>query len=416
MSNTNLKKNFIWNTIGGFTAAISSLFYTLVLTRLSDLNTTGLYTIAFAIACTMVTLASFGGRTYQVTDTKNEISPFSYIISRYFTVGITIILLIIYLFIKDYDVGKFFVILAICLFKFLEEVSDVYYGVLQKNDYLYKVGIFQFTKSFVNILLFTLLTILWNNLFISFFILFLINILFLIFVERKSASLCNKWKFGFSKAEIIKYFKANVLICILTFLTTYIVNCPKYAIDSILTNDLQAIFGIIVMPATVMLLVGNFILNPFIVSIAEKYNENKIKELSKLLFKVFGIMFLIGVAVFVVCFFIGIPLLNLIYGINLDKYKTSLLIIIVGSVFYAVTAGISTTLVAMRIIKIQVIGNLIVILFAFMSCNYLVENYGVLGASMTYMLLILVRFIIYVVIMIFSLMKRKKSITDESLV
>ena len=416
MSNTNLKKNFIWNTIGGFTAAISSLFYTLVLTRLSDLNTTGLYTIAFAIACTMVTLASFGGRTYQVTDTKNEISPFSYIISRYFTVGITIILLIIYLFIKDYEVSKFFVILAICLFKFLEEVSDVYYGVLQKNDYLYKVGIFQFTKSLVNILLFTLLIILWNNLFISFFILFLINILFLIFVERKSASLCNKWKFGFSKAEIIKYFKANILICILTFLTTYIVNCPKYAIDSILTNDLQAIFGIIVMPATVMLLVGNFILNPFIVSIAEKYNEKKIKELSKLLFKVFGIMFLIGVAVFVVCFFIGIPLLNLIYGINLDKYKTSLLIIIVGSVFYAVTAGISTTLVAMRIIKIQVIGNLIVILFAFMSCNYLVENYGVLGASMTYTLLILVRFIIYVVIMIFSLMKRKKSITDESLV
>ena len=408
MSNTNLKKNFIWNTIGGFTAAISSLFYTLVLTRLSDLNTTGLYTIAFAIACTMVTLASFGGRTYQVTDTKNEISPFSYIISRYFTVGITIILLIIYLFIKDYDVSKFFVI--------LEEVSDVYYGVLQKNDYLYKVGIFQFTKSLVNILLFTLLTILWNNLFISFFILFLINILFLIFVERKSASLCNRWRFGFSKAEIIKYFKANVLICILTFLTTYIVNCPKYAIDSILTNDLQAIFGIIVMPATVMLLVGNFILNPFIVSIAEKYNENKIKELSKLLFKVFGIMFLIGVAVFVVCFFTGIPLLNLIYGINLDKYKTSLLIIIVGSVFYAVTAGISTTLVAMRIIKIQVIGNLIVILFAFMSCNYLVKNYGVLGASMTYTLLILIRFIIYVVIMIFSLMKRKKSITVESLV
>ena len=127
-------------------------------------------------------------------------------------------------------------------------------------------------------------------------------------------------------------------------------------------------------------------------------------------------MFLIGVAVFVVCFFTGIPLLNLIYGINLDKYKTSLLIIIVGSVFYAVTAGISTTLVAMRIIKIQVIGNLIVILFAFMSCNYLVKNYGVLGASMTYTLLILIRFIIYVVIMIFSLMKRKKSITVESLV
>ncbi len=408
MEKTNLKKNFVWNTIGSFTTSVTSLFYTLILTRFSDLDTTGLYTIAFAIACTFVTLASFGGRTYQVTDTNNEISPFSYIFSRYLTVFSTVLLLTLYLFIKGYGVYEFGIILIICLFKFLEELSDVYFGVLQKADCLYKVGIFQFAKAIFNIFIFILIIYFFDNLFVSFLILFSLNLLFLIFAERRSASKTGKWNFKIDKDEIFKYFKANIFICLLTFLTTYIVNMPKYAIDNLLTNDLQAIFGIIVMPATVMLLFGGFVLNPFIVSIAEDYNKNKINELIKLFIKMFLFILVAGIGTFILCYFFGIPLLNLIYGINLDDYKASLLIIIVGSIFYAITAGISSSLIAMRVIKSQVIGNVIVILASLLLCNHLVGTYEVLGASITYSLVIFFRFLIYLIIMIRVLVKRKR--------
>lgn len=413
MENTNLKKNFIWNTIGSFTTAITSLFYTLILTRLSDLNTTGLYTIAFAIACTFVTLASFGGRTYQVTDTNNEIPPFSYIFSRYLTVGTTILLLGVYLFIKGYNTFEYGIILIICLFKFLEELSDVYFGILQKADCLYKVGMFQFIKAIVNVILFAIIIYCFNNLFLSFLILFLLNTLFLIFVERKSAKKRKKWKFEIDKIGIIKYFKANLFICLLTFLTTYIVNMPKYSIDSLLNNELQAIFGMIVMPATVMLLFGGFILNPFLVSIAEKYNKNQISNLINLFIKMFFLIFGIGIIILIVCYFIGIPLLNLIYGVNLNDYKLSLLIIIAGSIFYAITAGISSSLIAMRVIKSQLLGNIIVILLSLVLCNYLVGKYEVLGASITYSLVIFLRFLIYLIIMVIVLSKKTKQFNGK---
>ena len=408
MSDNNLKKNIIWNTIGSLTISITSLFYTLILTRFSTLDQTGLYTIAFALACNTVTIASFGGRTYQVTDTKGEISTFSYIFSRYITVFLTFIILIAYLFTKDYTFYKSIVIVLICVFKYLEELCDVYYGVLQKNNKLYVVGKFQFFKSIINILLFLILIYITKDLLISFSILVVINLLFFLIFERRSAKKCEQWTYKTNKKELKKYFSANFLICILTFLTTYIINSPKYAIDSYLTSDMQAIFGIIVMPATVMLLVGNFILNPILVLIAEKYNDNKINEIKNIMYKIFGLMTIIGILGLIVCYFIGIPFLNLIYGVDLIQYKLSLMIIIVGSIFYAITAAISSILVAMRKIKSQVFGNLIVIIFSLLICVPLVKTHGILGASITYTTLIIIRFIIYLFIVFKNLLKRGK--------
>lgn len=399
MIDKNLKKNFIWNTIGSLAVSIISLFYTLILTRYSTLNQTGLYTIAFALACNTVTLASFGGRTYQVTDTKSEISTFSYIFSRYLTVFSTVLILLVYLLSRDYSVYKSTVVILICVFKYLEEISDVYYGVLQKNDKLYRVGQFQLLKSIINIIIFFIVINKTNNLLIAFSILVVINLLYFLILERKSAKRCEKWSWKVDKAELKKYFNANFFICVLTFLTTYIINSPKYAIDKFLSSDLQAIFGIIIMPATVMLLVGNFILNPIIVMIADKYNNGKIKEIVSLMMKVFGLIIMIGLVGLVVCYYAGIPFLNFIYNINLNEYKLSLMIVIFGSIFYAITAGISSILVAMRKIKSQVVANLIVIIFSLLICNFLVKKYFILGASITYTVLILIRFIIYIFIL-----------------
>ena len=66
----NFKKNFIWNTIGVFSISLTSFVYSLILVRLCELSISSVWSYAFAVACTDVTIDSFGGRTYQVTDVK----------------------------------------------------------------------------------------------------------------------------------------------------------------------------------------------------------------------------------------------------------------------------------------------------------------------------------------------------------
>ena len=72
----NLKKDFFWYILGTLIFCSTSLIYTIIITRYTSLNDSGIFTFAFSFACLMVTLASFGGRTYQITDVKNEISPY----------------------------------------------------------------------------------------------------------------------------------------------------------------------------------------------------------------------------------------------------------------------------------------------------------------------------------------------------
>ena len=218
--NKQTQKNVVWNTIGAFTTSITSLFYTIILTRFSNLTETGIYSFAFAMACVTVTLASFGGRTYQVTDVKDEISPFSYIISRYITVFTTLILVLCYLFTKDYSIYKFVIIVLVCVFKYLEELSDVYYGILQKENKLYYVGQFQFSKAIINVLLFFLIIKLSGNLLLAIISITLVNLIFLIFFDRHKAKILKPWNNILKKEHIKKYFKVNVVICLFIFLSS----------------------------------------------------------------------------------------------------------------------------------------------------------------------------------------------------
>ena len=49
-----------------------------------------------------------------------------------------------------------------------------------------------------------------------------------------------------------------------TLLIMYILNVPKYIIEDYLTDDIQAIFAIILMPASIIPLFSQFVMAPII--------------------------------------------------------------------------------------------------------------------------------------------------------
>ena len=65
-------------------------------------------------------------------------------------------------------------------------------------------------------------------------------------------------------------FKSEFFVFANSFAGIYVLNAPKYAIDNYLTEDVQAIFGYIMMPATVITLFTQFVFMPYL---------NKLKEL-----------------------------------------------------------------------------------------------------------------------------------------
>lgn len=393
-----IKKNFIWNTLGVFTLSLTSFVYSLIILRLCNLSYTGIWSYSFAIACTAVTLASFGGRTYQVTDVKNQIPIYVYISSRYFTVLLSFLLIIIFLILKDFNLKKSLIIILLCLFKFCEELSDVYYGIIQKNDDLYIVGKSMFLKSIFNMLVFFIAVYITRDLLLPIILIFIINFLFIYFYDRKKAIKYGKIEKIIDKHFYIKYFKDNLIICLFLFLSTYLVNCPKYVMQEFLSDELQGIYNVIFLPATAVSLIGSFIINPILVNVSKEYsnkNYNKIKKMSN---KIVIILIIIGLLICIFGYILSPVLYKLIYNFEIKRYMLEFILTIIGCTFYTISSVISMLLITVRKLKTQLILNILLAVLSTILCILLIKKYSIMGGIFAYLIIMFIRCFIYVIL------------------
>ena len=190
----------------------------------------------------------------------------------------------------------------------------------------------------------------------------------------------------------------------------YISNAPKYAIDSYLTEELQAIYNMIFMPAFAVMLIANFIFNPILTTYARLWinaTEESLKQLKnqikKQVFVIAGLTVL-GIAVAAT---IGIPVLSFIFGVDLGSYKTELVIVMIGGGALAYATYFSTVITVIRLQKTLIVCYGIIALAAKLMSKYFVLGYGLLGAATMYAFLMIVLAVILCIITGWGVQKKK---------
>ena len=133
-----LKKAYFWNTIGSGLNAFNSFFFLIIVTRINGLHDAGIFTFSFATACMLYAIAIYSGRTYQVTENEKDITDNEYILNRIVCSIIMIIISILFVIINGYTKTKLIVFILLCIFKCTEALSDVFHGILQKNNRLHQ--------------------------------------------------------------------------------------------------------------------------------------------------------------------------------------------------------------------------------------------------------------------------------------
>lgn len=132
------KKNVVWNMIGATTNAFNSLFFAIIVTRINGIDDAGIFTYCFATAGVLYCIGNYCGRTFQVTDISKKLSDTDYIYNRIITCVIMMLIAFAFVLIKGYDIYKCIIFIVLSLFKSTEAFSDVLYGIIQKNEQLYK--------------------------------------------------------------------------------------------------------------------------------------------------------------------------------------------------------------------------------------------------------------------------------------
>lgn len=388
------KKNFIWNFLGLTVNSFSSLFFLIIVNRINGQHDAGIFTYAYSIISLFFIIGVFCNRTFQISDTKY--SNKEYIYGKVLTCSLMIFITILMIIVFRYNFYKSIIILIICLFRAIDAFSDTLYGITQKEGKLYKSGISLFMKGFFGVVAFYIVDKISNNLVLACLVLPVINILFVYFYDYKNAK--NYIKKNAKWKNAIKLLKETTPIFIFSFLGLYLVNSSKYTLDFYSTPEIQNIFGIILMPGTILSLCCQYLMNPYLLKLTTLYKNDKLKEFTKQLVKICSYIVIFGLLCEIGCYVLGIPILNLIYGFDLSPYKYMLMLIVLGSIFMAVSLILSSALTILHENRKQVYIYTIDSIISFILSIVLVKNYGLMGATFTYLIIMLLQVINYIIL------------------
>ena len=408
-------KNFIWNSLGTGINSFNSLFFLIIVTRVNDIQTAGIFSIAYATATILYTLAMYSGRLCQVTDIENKIKDKDYITNRALTCLLMIIGATVFLLIKKYSGFKTTIFALLAIFKGLEAFSDILYGVMQKNDILYKSGMSLTAKGFIGIFAFLIVDLITRDLRLTCLAVIIVNVAILIIydyiiVTKKLINTTDK----VNMQNVVSILKSEFFVFVNSFAGIYILNAPKYAIDNFLSEDIQAIYGYIMMPATVMTLFTQFIVMPFLGKLKDMYEKKLLKDIEKVTFKIKLIVIAFGAFAVLAAFLLGPEFLGLVYGLDLTAYRINLCIIIGSYIFYAISYINLVTLTTIRHTFVQFVIYIISMVIAFIGSNLLVRtfNLGINGATLSCTTTLAIQFILYTVVTKVIMYKERKKIEE----
>lgn len=400
-------RNFIWNTVGSTLASFNSLFFLVAITRISGVEEAGIFSICVATAFLLYVFAIYSGRNCHITDIKNEIKDKDYIVSRVITCIGMLVISIGFIVFNQYDAYKNAIIFALCIWKAIEAFCDVFYGVLQKNEKLYIVGQSLVLKSILGIVLFILVYYFTHNLIYACSMLAIVSIVvFVLFDLPQSLPYISKEEKS-TKTNVIKIFKNEFFLFASAFLTMYLLNAPKYAIDRYLTNEIQGIYGMILMPASILPLFAQFVTAPMMNDLTKSYKEKEYENMKKTQRKLISAIFGFGLLAILIAYLIGIPVLNLIYKVDLSNYRIPLLCILFAYVIYASGFVKTIILTIYRKIKEQFFVYLISSIVVLILSNILVKTFGESGIIATYLIVMIIYYILFSVLTKYE--QRKKT-------
>ena len=340
------RDSYIWNMAGSLLVAFQSVIMLMILTRTLGLRESGIFAIAYANANLFVTIGKYGMRYFQVSDVKNQFSFRVYVFSRIVTTTVMMIVAFTYIavlyFQGRYTAEKCMVVLWMCLLKAVEAVEDVYHGLYQKRQRLDVAGKSLALRTSLTIVVFGLGVLFQRDLLKPLITSTAVSmLLFVLFTGSTFRSLCpNKMQDGQDIREeqpLQSLLRACFPLFIGAFLSIYIGNAPKYAIDSVLTDELQACYGFVAMPVFVIGLLNGFIFNPIIYKISVTWRDGQIKQFVRQIIKQVFIIILITAVCILGATICGIPVLSWLYNTDLTEYKRELLILLVGGGFLALS-------------------------------------------------------------------------------
>lgn len=382
--------NFLWNAVGGVLNAGQSVFLLIVITRVCGLEAAGIFSIAFATGNLFLYLGNYGVRNYQVSDLSEKYSFHDYLRHRLCTVLLMLAAAAVYTAWSaktgNYSNYKTSCVLAMCVCKAVDCLEEVFEGRYQQKGRLDRSGKLVTFRLLVSIggmiavLLVTrdLLTAVWWGVFLA------VAASALIIWRYRETAAFERTAFSFS--GIAGLMRECFPVCAANFLSFYLINEPKYAIDAAMDETAQACYNFIAMPVFVIQLLNMFLYQPMLIRMTASWENGRRKEFLGYFGRICGALALISAPILLAAWILGIPVLSWLYATDLSALRTELLLIMTGGIFLAFNGFYCAVLTIMRKQREIPLTYLAGAVLSLAATPAMVRKNGIIGAVLSFVL------------------------------
>ena len=407
------KKDFFNNMLGSTVNAAISVVLLVVVSHILGRDAAGVFSLAYSTAQMMYTVGAFEMRNAQVTDAKREFSFGSLFGFRIITALLMWCASAAFILLRGYSGDKALLIALVCVYMSVLALSDLFQGNMHLNGYLRVAGRSLACLVILAATAFSITLVSTRSLVISALPMTAVALLWVIFHDLPYSRNFSGLKPDFAPKKLRAIFLCALPLFLSAFLSQFIFNAPKYAIDTIMSEADQAAYGYLVMPAFVINLLSIFAFRPQLVSLSENWTRGdygKFRRTALLLYLWIGI---VTAAALGAGALFGVPLLELLYGANLEGMRGTLLILLTAGCFSASATLALTLFTTMRKQRLCLIAYGVTAAFALFVPRLLVGNLGVTGAALAYLAETVLLFLCMIVMLVITFRRVRKSSEAE---
>ena len=395
------RQNVIWNTAGSFIYAAASMVLAFVVMRMAGEDDGGIFAMGFSTFGQQVFIvAYFGIRPFQITDGKREYSFGDYLTLRNVTSLAACILAAAYpawmAAAGVYSSRKAAIIFLLALYKMIDGFADVYESEFQRQGSLYLTGKSNTFRTALSVFVFLVTLGIGKSLLAA----------SLAAVAAQAAGVVI-FNFSVVKAGILEHidqkrakgaagrlFSQTWLLFLSVFLDFYIFSAAKYAIDLKLNDAMSGYFNIIFMPTSVIYLMANFIIRPFLTKLTDCWTEGRLDDFKKVGKRIAAIICGLTVLAVILTVILGpwaLGIMEILLGSgyegSLTRYRLEFVLIIFGGGLYALANLVYYLLVIMRRQTMIFFVYLAMAAAGWLLSSAMVGALGITGAAACYLIL-----------------------------
>lgn len=395
------RQNVVWNMAGSFVYAFASMVLSFLVIRVAGDDQGGIFSFGFStLGQQMFIVAYFGIRPFQITDGKGEYSFGEYLKCRRLTCILALFTGAVYLAFMHgagrYSADKCMILILLVIYKVIDGYADVYESEFQRRGSLYLTGKSNFFRTLLSVGIFLLVLFVSGHLLLACAAAVAAQVWGVALLDLDVIHSLSHVEWSKRNKQYLRILHSTVFLFAATFLDFYVFSAARYAIDATMNNAASGYFNLIFMPTSVIYMVANFVIRPFLTKLTDLWNGHEHRRFKKELMgigMVIGGLTLLGVGAAVILGKWVLSLMEMILGGAykgmLTPYYGAFTMIVLGGGFYALANLMYYSLVIMRRQKAIFVVYLAEAVLAAVLSGALVSKFGINGGAVCYLLLMI---------------------------